>query len=173
MSASLINLPLHRSDKRAENGLTLIELLISLSLLAIVLCFSLPLAPTLYKKNQLQLLSDELSGAIHFAKIQALVTGDVLALTRLPGTTDWSSGMMLFVDNAKHHYTPDVKLLHEWHWSFVGMDVSWHGFQSDDYLLFATDISHNTVNGYFLITTPLQPKVKLVVNRLGRIRRAS
>ena len=155
--------------KKSEIGFTLIELLVSLSVLAIVLCCSFSFAPALYKKNQLQKVTDELKGAIVFAKIQALLTGDVLALTRLPGSNDWSDGIVLFIDNPKHQYTPDAKLLHEWHWKYAGIHITWQGFQSKAYLLFSPDISNSTVNGSFLMTNENQQQSKLVVNRLGRV----
>ena len=153
-------------------GMTLIELLVSLSLLAILLFFSLPFAPSLYNKNQLQVVTDEVSSAIHFAKIQALLTGDVLVLSPLSGgRNDWSHGMLLFVDNPKHQYMSDDKLLHEWHWNSNVVRVFWHGFQSDEYVLFAADISHSTTNGYFIIKNDTK-QLKLVVNRLGRVKKS-
>ena len=151
-------------------GFTLIELLVSMAVVAIVICYSFSFAPLLHKKNQLQVVTDEVKSAIQFAKTQALLTGDILALTRLPEASDWSEGMLLFVDNTKHQYAQDVKLLHEWHWNSSEIHVKWQGFQSKDYLLFAPDISSSTVNGYFIIKNSLQHQVRLIVNRLGRVK---
>ncbi len=134
-----------------------------------VLFFSVPFAQSFYKKNQLQQVADEIKTAIHTAKMQALLRHDKLVLSPLTGFTDWSKGMLLFVDNAKHHYSQKDKLLHEWHWTPKGIQVSWHGFQSKDYLLFATDLSCSTTNGYFMIKNNLQ-QVKLVINRVGRVK---
>ena len=156
--------------KNMSAGLTLIELLVSMVIFAIVLCCSFSFSPSVYKKNQLQMVTDEVKGAIHFAKIQSLLTGDILALTRIPGSNDWSEGMLLFVDNGKHQYGPDVKLLHEWHWQLSGVHIIWQGFQSKEYLLFSPDIGSNAVNGYFIIKNHMQQQAKLIVNRLGRIK---
>ena len=156
--------------KSSSAGFTLIELLISLSVIAIVFCCSYSFAPSLYKKNQLQVVTDDVKGALRFAKLQALLTGDELALTRLPGSSDWSEGMLLFIDNVKHCYEHDVKLLHEWHWKSAGFHMTWRGFQSDDYLLFTPDISSSTLNGSFIITKDMQQEAKLIVNRLGRVK---
>lgn len=154
---------------RWSGGLTLVELLVTLSLLSIVLCCSLPLAPSLYKKNQMQMIVDNVKGAIQVAKMQALISGDTLALTPIGGAGDWSDGMLLFVDNVKHQYSSETRLLYQWHWKSVGVDLAWQGFQSRNYLLFAPDMSSNATNGYFIITNH-QLQAKLVVNRFGRVK---
>lgn len=153
-----------------KNGFSLIELLISLSLLSIILCICLPSVPALSKKNQLQVASNDIKSAIHFSKFQALATGNNLLLIPLPGENDWAKGMLLMVDNAQHAYNSEAKKIHEWHWNHLGTQVTWRGFQSMNYLLFKSDISTSAVNGYFIIQNVSQKKIKLVVNRLGRVR---
>ena len=146
-------------------GFTLLELLLCLSLVSLIAFFSLLYTSSLYKKNQLQTVTAEIRNAIHAAKMQAFIIGKPLALTHLPHTKDWSEGMLLFVDNAKHQC---VQPLYKWHWK-SGIEVSWHGFQSKDYLLFATDLRSSMTNGYFVIRNA-QQHVKLIVNRVGRVR---
>ena len=150
-------------------GFTLIELLASLTLLVIVLFFSLPQTSVLYKKNQMRLISDGVKEAIQTAKIQALLLNESLVLAPLSGTNDWSQGLMLFADNSKHQFIPGMKLLYEWHWPSSGVNIVWHGFKSEYYLIFAPDIRHNATNGYFMIKNTAQ-QVRLIVNRLGRIK---
>ncbi len=150
-------------------GLTLIELLLGLALMAIVLFFCNPFAESVFKKNQLELLVDEIKSAIHYAKTEVLLHGESLLLAPLAGSDDWSTGMMLFVDNKAHQYHEGSKLIHEWHWRPSDFIISWQGFQSNQYLLFATDISRSAVNGHFLIkNNSLQHQ--LIVNRLGRVK---
>ncbi len=158
------------TDVIRKNGFSLIELLVGLSILTIILCFSVSFAPLLYKKNQLQTMVHTVKTAINFARTEALSTGDVLVLTHLPGAIDWSEGMLLFVDNGNHHrYTPNSKLVHEWRWNPAGIRMQWRGFQSTEYLLFSPDITSSAVNGYFLISNT-KGEVKLVINRLGRLK---
>ena len=144
-----------------------------MALLGIIVLFSEPFAQSFYKKNQLQRVADEIKIAVHTAKMQALITNDRLVLSPLLGFTDWSEGMLLFVDNIKHQYSKNDKIIHEWHWNLKGVHVSWHGLQSKDYLLFATDLSCSTTNGYFMIQNTLQQQVKLILNRVARVRQAS
>ena len=159
-----------KSSQSAEDGFTLLELLVSMTLAVVILSLCVSFAPSLYKKNKLRVFTDEVKGAIQYAKIQALITGEPLILTRLPGVSDWSDGAILFVDNARHQYASETNLLHEWQWTSSGVHLSWRGFQSDDYLLFTPDMSSSAVNGTFIITAPLHQKTTLVVNRLGRVK---
>ena len=156
-------------NKRSQ-GLTLIELLVTLSLLSILFFFSTLLTHSFYKKNQFQIISDEIKMAIYTAKMQALMTRDTLVLTPLSGEGDWSHGMLLFVDNGTHHFIPNDPLLHQWHWASPDIQISWHGFQSKNYLLFAADIRRSTTNGYFMIKNNLHQQVKLIINRVARVR---
>lgn len=158
-----------KNDKRAA-GFTLLELLLCLAMLAIITFFSSAYTPSLYKKNQLEAVAADIRSAIHTAKLQALVMGKTLALTHLPDTKEWSEGMLLFEDNAKHQYTPNINPLYEWHWKFKDLHISWHGFQSKDFLLFATDLNSSLTNGSFDIQSRGQ-QVKLAVNRVGRVRK--
>lgn len=157
-------------NNKTVAGFTLLELLLCLCLAGIITFFSLAYTPSLYKKNQLEAVTADIKSAIHTAKLQALVTGKTLALTHLPDAKDWSEGMLLFEDNPKHQYTPNINPLYEWRWKSKGMLISWHGFQSKDYLLFATDLNSSVTNGTFDIQGNGQ-QVTLVVNRVGRVRK--
>lgn len=155
---------------RFYRGWTLVELLISLSLFAIFSLFSLAYLPSLYKKNQLQSRRDELKQALSVAKTEALMRGETLILTPLSNTKDWSTGMLLFVDNSAHAYTPTTALIHKWQWPLAGVTMAWHGFQSNHYVLFAKEMTERSSNGYFSLSNALQQQVTLVINRLGRVR---
>ena len=152
-----------------SRAFTLIELLLSLTLLAILLFFAVPFASSMHEKNQIQVIQDDIRSAIRFAKTQAMISGNNILLTPLPDSNDWSNGMLLFVDNPKHHYTADTQPLQKWQWFSSGIQVTWKGFQSSHYLLFSADLSKNATNGTFIIRNQSQIRVKLVVNRLGMV----
>lgn len=152
---------------------TLVELLLGLSLLGILLFFTLPFESSLHQKNQVQVIQDDIIAAVRYAKTNALTRGKNVILTPLVNSHDWSDGMMLFIDNATHRYTPDDKLLHEWHWPSTEIHVSWKGFQSSHYLLFSADATQNSVNGSFLINGNSKHAVKIVINKLGRIKKST
>ena len=144
-----------------------------IELLAIVLFFTIPFGLSLHQKNQIQVVHDDIKSAIRYAKTQALTTGNNVILTPLMDSNDWSDGVILFIDNAKHHYTQDDKLIHEWHWQTPGIHIEWNGYQSNRYLLFSADASQNVVNGTFSITSNSKYHLSLVINKLGRIKRSN
>ncbi len=152
-------------------GFTLLELLISMFVITIITFFALPNTSALYKKNQLQTVTAEIQKAIQTGKIQSLSRGESLVLAPISNSKDWSKGMLLFVDNVKHQYTPEVKLVYQWKWNSTGVSVSWQGAQSNNYLLFTADLKSSITNGTFIVGNNIE-QVKLIVNRLARVRNA-
>lgn len=151
-------------------GFTFIELCITLFLLTLIGYFSYSSIAAVYKKNQWQVLVDEAKGAISFAKIHSMLGNQPLVLSRLPGSTEWADGMLLFVDNKEHEYRFGVNIIHEWHWHKSNIHVEWHGFQSKTSLIFSSDLRKSTCNGRFLFTSPSHASTTLWINRLGRVK---
>lgn len=153
-----------------QSGISLIELLIYLTIVGMLFCLTTPFAPSFYKKNELQVIVDEIKSAIRYAKLQAIIRGECLILTHRSGTSDWSSGMALYVEKLSSRKQPvRESLLYEWRWQAVGSHVAWNGFQSKDYLRFGPDLNQSVVNGTFLIDVDSQHPIRLIVNRLGRV----
>jgi len=151
-------------------GFTFIELCITLFLLTIIGYFSYSSVAALYKKNQWQVLKDEVKAAVAFAKTHSMIGNQALVLSRLPGSTEWADGMLLFVDNNEHQYRSGVKIIHEWHWHKNNVHLEWHGFQSKTSLIFSSDLRKSTCNGRFLFTSPSHASATMLVNRLGRVK---
>jgi type IV fimbrial biogenesis protein FimT len=156
---------------KKSHGITLIELLISLSIFAMIAFLGASYLQISYKKNQIEIAVEEVEAAMHFARTEALLTGSDLALSPFPAATDWSSGMVLFIDNTVHQFSAGTQAIHFWEGQSSDIHISWHGFISKRYLLFSSDIRKNAVNGFFLIQNNSE-YYKLIVNRLGRVRRA-
>ena len=142
-------------------GFIWVELLMSLSLFALLLLMGIPYTTHLFQKNKVQVIEDEIKSAIRFSRLRALSEGQDLVLMPMSASNDWSSGIQLVNSGDR---------IFEWHWASPGIRVIWHGFQSNHFLRFAADVSQYATNGSFFIQSPSQPVVKLVVNRLGRVR---
>ena len=152
-------------------GFTLLESLVYLAVLAILLAFSVPLSHFFYQKNEVEVISAEVSNAILYARNMTLKTGTPMTLNPLPATGEWSDGMVLFVDNPTHHFFSDKdEIIHQWQWPYKGVRVEWHGFRSKDFLTFASLLKQSTTNGHFLIYNKQNYQKKLLVNRLGHVR---
>lgn len=150
-------------------GFTLLELLTALIVFGILCGFGLTYLSASQSKNQLQVVADEIKQAIHYAKIEALVNAHTVTLSPRTQNNDWSDGMLLFVDNQLHHNEPETKLIREWKWRASAVHVHWHGFESSHYLRFSPNLMSRGCNGYFIIENNQSKRIKLVVNRLGRV----
>lgn len=158
---------------RCERGLSLIEMLIVLLIIGILALFS-PLAfHKLLKKNQIDVTVDEIKMAIQFSKINALSQAHPVILTPISGEMNWSEGMALCVDNPLHQCVSNHGTIREWHWFHNGIEVNWLGFESNHYLRFSPDLMGRAANGYFMVKDQSNQPVKLIVNRLGRVRVSS
>ena len=148
-----------------SKGVTLSELLVCIAILAIIFCYGLSVTPWLYKKNQIERVGVDIKNAIHVAEAQAQHLGDILILRPLSSDQDWTKGMGLF--------SAGRTLIYEWHWPVSGLHVTWHGFQSNEYLRFTPFMRESAVNGSFMISDAQYHGLQLVVNRMGRVKEMS
>ena len=161
-------LQLNRPEKLC--GLSLIEMLVVLLIFAVLAGFTPIFIKEVYRKNQRDVVADEIKLAIQYSKINALTKSHSVVLSPLAGHVGWSDGMALCLDNELHQCADVEGLIREWHWYHKGIQVNWFGFQSNHYLRFTPDLMGRAANGYFSITDPSMHELKLVVNRLGRCR---
>ncbi len=155
---------------RRSHGFSFIEILTALIIFGILCSYSLSFMSSLLSKNQHEVIADEIKQAIQFAKIEALTHERTLTLTPISEDADWSKGMRLFEDNKTHQYTPQSTVIREWHWRRSGVTVTWHGFESTSYLRFTPDLLARGANGQFVVQDGGKHQIKLVINRLARVR---
>ena len=146
-------------------GMTLIELLICLAIFSIVWFFSLPSSSELTDRNQIECVKNDIESALQYAKMQSMLRNETLLIMSLPNEQNWSHGIAVFSGADLSNLKP----LHMWPWHFKNIQVLWKGFQSRNYLRFATGINHYATNGHFLIQGQYSA-VKLVINRFARLR---
>ena len=153
-------------------GFSLIEILIVFILLAILSGLGLSFLPALLKKNQREVIADEISQAIQYAKLETLTRQRVLTLAPIADDADWSKGMRLYEDNKAHRYTKESTVIREWHWHSPGTRVTWRGFESAVYLRFTPELNPRSANGRFVLQCAGLSPITLVINRLAHVKRA-
>ena len=152
-------------NTQSQTGWTLTEFILVITILSLVLCFSLPMLSNLRQNNQVQLIENDLLHSIQMAKIYARVSGEKVVLQPISKSKDWSNGIILMAESQSI-----ARVINRVNWPASPIHVSWHGFRKRDALYFTSDLTHSAVNGYFLIQNKIH-KTKLIINRIGRVRK--
>lgn len=147
-----------------KSGFTLIELLITLALIAILSLLSIASSTLFIRKNEQQVIVDEIRAAVQYAKLQAVNRGGEVFLSPLDQSLDWSRGVVLTEANKK-------EILYQWQWHHPHWVLSWSGVRSSHKITFSNNPINSISNGRFQLThVDAKKPINIVLNRLGRIR---
>lgn len=149
--------------KRKQNGLTLIEVLMCLAILGIITVLSQANFQASRQKNELDVLVDSIGSVIRLAKLQAISHGDVVVLTPLNTTHDWSDGIAM-------QFSRTHEIVSQWAWNLHYWHISWNGAGGLNEIHINPNLASSVSNGTFtLVNASTKEQVKLVVNRIGRV----
>jgi type IV fimbrial biogenesis protein FimT len=91
--------------KRAAQGFTLVELMVTVSVLAIVLGFGVPGFQELILNNRITTQANEFVAALNFARSEAIKRGTRITVCKssdgsnCSGSNNWDQGWLVFVDD--------------------------------------------------------------------------
>ena len=159
----------HKSQSFAMHGLSLFEMLIVMLLLGIMMAFGLPLTSHWYADQHIWIMQKDIEQALEYGIQKSLILGEPLRLMPLQNNT-WSAGIALW--RERDCKEKGSAALYTWQWKHAAYHVTWHGFQSNTQLRFTPDLSQSALNGHFLIETSDHHGIKIMVNRLGRVRKS-
>ncbi|STY29418.1 Tfp type 4 fimbrial pilin related signal peptide protein domain [Legionella wadsworthii] len=149
-------------------GLTLIELLVTSSLLLSLSIIGISSYFYFMKKNEQNALIDEIRTAVQYAKIQAILSGKPVYLSPLDATSSWSKGMVLKSINKRNK---NLELINQWTWNFPRWDLHWIGVRSTNSITFSTYPGQAISNGHFILTNKkTHEQIKIILNRIGRVK---
>lgn len=149
-------------------GFTLLELLITMSLLLVVSTLSVVSYSYLLRKNEQQVLIDELKIALHYAKTQAFILGKTVFLNSIDDTPNWANGMFLSSLNYK---TQRLERIHQWQWHHPRFSLTWDGVRIANQLSFSPNHARAISNGRFILMNhETRQQIIIILNRLGRVR---
>jgi Tfp pilus assembly protein FimT len=140
-------------------GLTILELMVSLALIGLLFCFTLPLYQTQRAFTETKLFQKELTSILTTARLEAFLLQKPLKLEpiHLGLSNEWEQGIRLS--------TNQDTVLHRWTWSYINRPVLWFGFRSKQSITIDFLPEKLAMNGYFQIGD-----TRLIVNRFGRVR---
>ncbi len=140
-------------------GVTLMELLVVLSLVALLVCVSIPTllceSAAVVRRHCVQ----ELSQVLRYARLQAYVHQHALSIQAV-SDNNWADGVRLLSGDT---------VLHEWSWHHPGLQLTWHGFRSNQQLIIDYDLAQFAMNGYFSIELRGESLPRITVTRFGQV----
>lgn len=149
-------------------GFTLMELLFTLFLISVILLFGVISFTSLVSRNEKQVILDEISVIVHYAKIQAINSGNTLYLSSLDKTANWSKGAQLI---RVIHRSNQPSILYQWQWYHPHWIIKWSGITSSEKIVIAPDPLRAISNGHFNVINPsTKEEIVITLNRLGRVK---
>lgn len=101
-----------------QRGFTLIELMVTIAVLAIVVSIAAPSFSTMINNNRSVALGEELASAINFARVEAAKRGDTVSICASSDgsscSNDWTQGWIVLTDNNSGSTAPAGNVLRIW-----------------------------------------------------------
>lgn len=164
-------------------GFTLAELIVSLSILAIMLALAVPSFGNIVKSNRAAAFTNDLLTDLHVARSEAIRRNQPVTMCksedRQSCSGNWGDGWIIFSD-ANRDRTIDGdqgdKLLATSDAVGKSLKLNWNAFRSDNYIQFSSMGFIHSNNGTFKICPPdndARQARAVIINRVGRARVSS
>ena len=154
--------------RRAEDGLSLIELLVVMLLLSILAMMSVPSLNQWWANCRLTLLTTRLEQAIRFTRQSAMMTGvahQLCSADRVGGQRQWSSDWLVLDANTQ-------QVTYHFRGMMAPFSLTWRSsFGYNQCLSFAPDGVTSGQQGRFILSDASRKWQRaIVVSRSGRLR---
>jgi type IV fimbrial biogenesis protein FimT len=160
--------PKHIKD--ATQGFSLIEILITISILSVLFVFSVHSFRDIQNEQKSQRVLAHLANIIQYARSEAIRNGQIVILCkskdRKSCSGEWSDGQILFKNFKSPKILQNFKALN-------GGKLDFKGFQSSDFLRFTEKGTTFEQNGRFIYypTETRSPTHELIVEKSGQTHR--
>ncbi len=83
--------------RNANNGFTLVELMITVALVGVIAALAVPSFATMIANNRLATASNDVVGVLNYARSEAIKTGRSVIVNPTDGA-DWANGVSVWID---------------------------------------------------------------------------
>lgn len=154
-----------------KKGFSLIELLMMIAVVSSLCLWSISSLTDILAHYKARILVKKLEHILRFSRHTAVALNHDMLLKPLIAE-DWSEGVALLLDTPNHDLSAEkTPVLYRWSWSHPMVNLQWQGFQSKQYIIFAKNLSQSASNGQFMIRYRHQVLAKIILNRLGRVKK--
>ena len=169
----------HKDNRKQESGFTLLELLTTLGVTAILTLFALPAFSKLYYTIRTDNIVHQLTSLLAYSRISALNHKQMTTLCPTEDHEacgkDWETGIMVFLDYDEDGIrSADEPILTSQTKLMEGATLSWRAFRKKPYLQFTPEGTTNEQNGRFAYCPPNGEREywrQLIIHKTGRVRK--
>lgn len=158
-------------DAFIQQGVTLVELIVTISIMAILLAMGAPSFQSMIVSNRLTSQANMLLGALSYTRSEAIKRNKYVVLKPMAGT-DWANGWTVFVDlNADNLFDADQEPeLQRYDALNSGYSVNRVGFSNADRVVYRPD-GRTTTIGHFAVCSPVSAADfrKITIADTGRV----
>ena len=171
-------LPVLKSSR--NNGVSLIEMMVSLAIISIVVIIGLPNLQNFFANNRLTTQTHEFIASMALARSEAVKRGqDVVICKSSDGeycVTDngWEQGWLVYTDNNQNHIREEHEdILHLVTELGGGTTARYSAFGSNHYIVYRSN-GFTYTNGTLTFCSPGKPELarSLILYKTGRLRAA-
>jgi len=168
---------LYSTYSKHQLGLTLLELIVTLAIMAIVISIIPSVSAAFIHSNRVTAAVNLIAGDMSYARSEAVMRGQNVQLckssngTKCIRTSQWESGWIIFVDENKNRKREEYEEILKYQPKLSQINITYKGSGSSNYIRFRAD-GQTGVNGTFAFCsdqTGLYKKA-LILFRTGRLR---
>ncbi len=143
-----------RIKKQAQSGFTLVELMITIAILAILFGVAIPSFSDFLTRSNLRSYSIDFQADVKFASEQARMQGESVIVSTLDGSVNWKNGYQVWVDENADNTAQDTEVLRHRDSMKAGVKVSLNG---NDMARVRFNRNGTVLNGAHKITVSAYP----------------
>ena len=171
----------HGYFHKTQQGLTLLELLTSLAIVAITFSFGIPKVFAIVHSNRLAAASNSLSGSFALARSEAVTRKREVVIcksrdgARCTKKGGWEQGWIVFIDqNYNEKRDEDEKLVRVQAALPDEIQLNFSAFRSKNFVTYWAS-GFSEMNGTFTFCIKNQPQMTraLILSKVGRLRKSS
>ena len=161
-----------------SRGMTLIELMIVLTVIAIMTGIGIPGYQSLTASNRMSASVNQLRGALALTRSEAAYRNQHVAICHSPDGLqcsrrgNWSDGWIIFTDKNRNRLIDDSdEILHVYQTVNKSIAITYGAFGTKHYLVYRPS-GFTRTNGTFTVCSPLHAHLKraLILTKSGRVR---